>query len=236
MAQIHDLVDGVSGDVRSAYGRLVLGMDGAWLGFTDTLGSGPAYSRMHLSASVHGLGDAYTRLLQRIAADGVREAYAQGAQDAAGPGSDPVPPALIEEAQSWPATAVARDLRALEYVGQQTLLRYSVASRSMGPSSAKQAVLGELPSQARNVFVQLDRMARKRNSLDWVDAGVRKTMLDAYGHGFTAALAAGGRNDFQAVHAEGDVVNLGLIDTWPDWQAEHMHPNTRWSLRRTESP
>jgi hypothetical protein len=239
MAKIHDLAAQTSRDLQSEYRSFLVGVDGVWMQFTQTLGAGPAYSRMNLAAGAEALLRAHGPLIERLARTATQEAYKQGTADAGG--AYPMPTEhLFDEAVYWGQSALARDLRVVLQRGQQTLLRYAVATRSMGPACAKQAALGELPSQAGDVFVQLDRAGRRRTSVDWMDAGVRLAMFKAYGVGFVESLANAGQRQFEVYDASDDgdaieVQTLDLIESEPTWMDFYLHPNTRWALRRKES-
>lgn len=235
MGKIQDLAEATSREVRAAYERFMLGADGAWLAFANSLGSGPAYSRMILRGGLDSLAGAYTSLVEQLAVNAVTSAFQTGAV-AAGGNAGQIPEGMLAEARHWPQAAIARDVRTLLLAGQQVVLRHGIASMHMPATLARQAALGELPSQQASTFVQLDLAGRRRRSIDYLDVGIRKTLVDAYAYGFTAALAAAGTDSFQAVNTDGTVEDLNLLTTWPAWSQQHMHPNTTWSLRPQEMP
>jgi hypothetical protein len=235
MAKIQDIVAQRSGEIRGAYENMLLGMQGAWMGFAANLGNAQV-ARLQLHTQLSGLVQSFGGLMRPRARDAVIAAHAQGVTDAQGAVALVDAPApMIEEAQSALDAAAARDGRGMLLLAHQTALRYNMARQSMPHDVARAAALGELPGQGRDVFVQLDRLQRKRSSADFISASLRMAMYATYFNGFTSALATSGSSKFEAVHPEAAAVPLDLMDGWTAWAAENTHPNTRWSLRRMES-
>jgi len=235
MARIQDLVQRHADDAQGAYGQLLLGLQGAWLGFANGMGN-PIAARMQLAQQAGDLVRSYTPLLRSRVRDAIVAAHHQGELDAEGQYQSGPEHAFIEESQDTIEAAAARDARGVVLLATQALQRYQVARGRMPEVLARQAALGELPSQGRDVFVQLDRLQRKRNSGEFVAASLRMAMFATYAHSFGATLAGQGVDTLVAEHPEKPAQELSLLNGFTAWCAENVHPNTRWSLRQKKAP
>lgn len=231
MAKIQDVVEARGAEVRNSYEQLLIGMQGAWLSFTYVM-ENPMAARIQLRAQLIGLVNAYSSLLAGKVREAVTDAHNQAVMEAAVGYMGEPPAQLLEEAAQGIELASRRDARGLEILAGQTLTRYALARRRMPAATARVAALGELPSQGRDVFVQLDRLQRKRNSADFVVASARMAMFATYFHSFTTQVAEAGEEVVVAVHPEHGSVELNLLAGYTEWAAENTHPNTRWHLQR----
>ena len=231
MAKIHDLVDARSGEIKASYEQLLIGMQGSWLSFTFNMGM-PAVARLHLHSQLADLLGAYDSLLRNKALEAVQSVHNQAELEAGAEQLTEPPLAMVAEAQAGLEQAARRDARGMQILANQALIRYQLAARRLPPALARSSALGELPAQGRDVFVQLDRMQRKRNSADFVVASARMAMFATYFQSSPAAAAAAGGESVVAVHPERGELELNLLSGYHGWAAENTHPNTRWHLQR----
>lgn len=235
--QIQKLVEAEAAAVVRAYEHFTLGVQGAWLIFSQNLGNeNGSVAHMRLNAQLQSLAFSHASLLTTISESAVRAAHKQGVEDSAltpAIQSASAPQDFVDEIGDTIRSATKRDIRGISIMAYQAQIRFRSAAQTMTRDVARASALGELPGQSRDVFVQLDRHQRKRNSADFVTAALRMNMIAAYFQGFTESIV--GRHDtFWAVHPEKSPEKLSLSSGWVQWAAENTHPNSRWSLQVEE--
>lgn len=232
MAAIQSVVQRHAIEVEGAYQQMLLGLQGAWLAFTNSMGN-PLAARYQLHQQLASTVRANVPLLRQRVRDAIIAAHHQGEVDSQAQYLTSPDAGLLEEAQTNIEAAATRDARGLGLLAAQTLQRYQLAVRRMPAVMARQAALGELPNQGRDVFVQLDRLQRKRNSAEFVSTQLRMTAFAAYFHSFASTLVAANVDTFEALHPEEGTRAMSLLQGWPEWLALNTHPHTRWSLQRS---
>lgn len=141
---------------------------------------------------------------------------------------------LDEEMDERVRSIVLADARTAVRHLQARQLREQLLRGQMKPDAARMAARGELPSQQRDLFVQLDKAQRRFLSDALLTGTVRGLMFRAWGHSFASSLAAAGEGGFVATRDQ-QRIELDFSGNWADWADAELHPNCRWALTRKDA-